>query len=137
MTILSSDKTSNKNVLNALQKYPEAEAIFNEPDPSFDGIDPQPSYVYVWYTVDDNKPFYIGRGVRNRYKHILWELKKKNKKSEIYRKLEKEHGIDVDFPYIDLSFHESKILAYATIRDALSKNVELIQNLSNWQKYWS
>lgn len=83
------NKTSNKKVLEALKKYPEAKAIFDEPDPSFDGVDPQPSYVYVWYTVDDNRPFYIGRGVRNRYKHILWELKKKGIRSEKYRELKK------------------------------------------------
>lgn len=137
MCMVHSDRTSNKNVLKALKQYPEAEVIFDEPDPSFDGIDPQPSYVYVWYTVDDNKPFYIGRGVRNRYKHILWELKKKNKRSEKYRELDKEHGIDVRFPYTDLSFHESKILAYAEIRNALSNNINLVQSLSNWQQYWS
>ena len=137
MDTLSNATTSNEDVLKALQNYPEAEAIFSEPDPSFDGVDPQPSYVYIWYTVDDNKPFYIGRGVRNRYKHILWELKKKNKRSEVYRELDKNHGIDVRFPYKNLTFHESKILAYAAIRNALSNDIELVQNLSNWQQYWS
>lgn len=125
--------TQNKDVLKALKEFPEAKRFFDEPDPAFDNVgESVPSYVYVWYLEDSGTPFYIARGVRNRYKHILWTAKKNTRNGKIFKALQEEHGINCSIPYDNLTFHESKVLAYSLIKKALNEGITLHQNLSTW-----
>ena len=47
---------------------------------------PRNSYVYEWYT-GDNKIFYVGKGVKDRLNHILFDELKNDSEDGIYRYL--------------------------------------------------
>ena len=122
----------NKDALAALERYPEAKKFADERDPGSSEDVENERYVYEWFTKDDGKVFFVGRGVRNRYKHILWSIKKGSARGRVYKALQEQHGIEHRVVYQGLNFQESKILAYALIRQRLEEGMTLEQNLSEW-----
>lgn len=121
----------NPDAKAALAHNPEASYFLELPDPTLDGQDPRQSYVYEWFMKDSGIPFYVGRGVRNRYKHILWKINKRS--GQRIKAIQLEHGIDYRIIADGLTYYESKIIAYARIKELISKGITLEQPLSEWR----
>ena len=79
------------------------------------------SYVYAWYTkTNPKKYFYVGKGKRDRYKHILKEISDvennpRKYKGKAYKILKDNLGIDCEFLYESLTDKESTILEAYTL----------------------
>ncbi len=78
-------------------------------------------YVYAWYTnTNPKKYFYVGKGTRDRYKHILYEIKdfqtgkkKNNSRCKWFLYLQEKYGIDCEIVLNGLSNYESFIYEQA------------------------
>ena len=46
-------------------------------------------YVYEWFTIDDNKVFYVGKGTGTRYNHIITSDMKRSK-GALYKELQEK-----------------------------------------------
>lgn len=85
-------------------------------------------YIYAWRTKSHpHKYFYVGKGCKNRYKHIERELKDfetgktDNKRSEYYSKIKQLHGIECVFLEENLSNYESVICELCYIHDFIAQ----------------
>ena len=90
------------------------------------------SYIYAWFT--DSQPqkcFYIGKGKRDRYNHILKEIQifeenPKKYKGEKYKKLRDTFGISCRKLYENLTAKEAAILEAYLISEYLRKKEPLL-----------
>lgn len=119
---------------------PEVEKLYIENKEALDmfGFEPETlddekrdSYVYGWFTkTEPKKYFYIGKGKKDRYKHILDEidaLKDKRKcKGKKYKILQDRLGIDYEFLYNDLTQREAAILESYIMLDYFNKKEPLL-----------
>jgi hypothetical protein len=93
-------------------------------------------YVYAWHTkTDPKKYFYVGKGTRDRYKHILYEIKdfrtgkkKNNSRYKWFSYLQEKYGIDCEVVLNGLSNYESIIFEQA-LRTQFSKDGEALLNV--------
>lgn len=85
-------------------------------DPDECDDDKTDSYVYAWYVKGQYKKyFYIGKGKKDRYKHILKEIETYEKnprkyKGKPYKLLKDVLGIEYEFLYTNLTAKEATIL---------------------------
>ena len=99
---------------------------------------PRVHYVYEWFIVESNKVFYVGKGTRNRYKHILKEIETfennpRKYKGEKYKLLKDEFTIDCRFIMEDLTDEESQIMESFFIVQRLLDNQPLLQHIIPWE----
>ena len=79
------------------------------------------SYIYAWFVKNKTKKyFYVGKGKRDRYKHILKEIEAvennpRKYKGKSYKILKDNIGIDYEFLYQNLTDKEAAILEAYTI----------------------
>ena len=93
-------------------------------------------YVYAWHTkTDPKKYFYVGKGTRDRYKHILYEIKdfrtgkkKSNSRYKWFSYLQEKYGIDCEVVLNGLSNYESIIFEQA-LKTQFSKDGEALLNV--------
>lgn len=89
-------------------------------------------YVYAWYTKTNPKHyFYIGKGKRNRYQHILSEIATLEKnprkyKAKPYKILQDKYGINVEFLYQNLTAKEASVMEAYTIMQYLENKEPLL-----------
>lgn len=115
--------------------------IYAEHEDDFDmfGFEPEElddekrdSYVYAWYVNNDSKKyFYIGKGKRDRYKHILKEIETfennpRKYKGEKYKWLKDNFDIESEFLYSDLTEREATILEAYSILEFMKKKQPLL-----------
>lgn len=79
-------------------------------------------YVYIWFTVNEEKIFYIGKGTGYRFNHILWEIKnfennKRKIKGQRYKILKDKFGIDYRILINGISNFEAEIYEYCMMRE--------------------
>ena len=93
-------------------------------------------YVYAWHTKTAPKMyFYVGKGTRDRYKHILYEIndyrtgkKKTNPRYKWFSFLQDKYGIDCEITLNELSNYESIIYEQA-LKIQFSNNGEALLNV--------
>lgn len=90
------------------------EKILNEMELNPSNLTENNYYVYIWFSqTDPIKIFYVGKGTRKRYLHILNDIKAvKNKKTnnhrfEQYKIIEELYGIDYSIVFENLSENEA------------------------------
>jgi len=83
-------------------------------------------YVYEWFTKDTGKVFYVGRGTKSRYRHIISDIKN-GSRGVVYMELQDNFGIDSRFVAKDLTNIEADIYEYCWIRERVSEGEILIQ----------
>lgn len=119
---------------------PEIEQIYIEYKDSLDmfGFEPEElddekrdSYVYGWFTKTNPKRyFYIGKGKKDRYKHILDEIAaledKRKYKGKKYKILQDKLGIDYEFLYENITQREAVVLESYTILEYLNRKEPLL-----------
>ena len=108
------------------------------------------SYVYEWYAVATNKVFYVGKGVRDRYKHILREIKTyeenpRKYKGQRWKELQEAYGIDCRIILENLTDEEAQIMEMYYIAKRIKERNPLLQFVIAWDselldeedyKYW-
>lgn len=103
--------------------------------PAFDPNDRR-YYVYAWHTnTEPKKYFYVGKGTRERYKHILYEIKdyqtgkkKNNSRYKWFSYLQGKYGIDCEIVLNGLSNYESIIYEQA-LKTQFSNDGEALLNV--------
>ena len=124
-----------------MQKYIEEIYNHNKWELDMFGYDPmscddtkKDSYIYAWFTKNSAKKyFYVGKGKKDRYRHILWDIRavennSKKYKGRKYKVLKDNIGIDCEFLYINLTEREAVILeAYTMIE--MYKNKQPLLNV--------
>lgn len=83
-------------------------------------------YVYEWFTKNKGYVFYVGKGTKNRYRHILDEVHK----NWDYELLHKSFGIDYRFVAEDLTSEEAEVYEFCWIRERLAQG-EVLQQFSD------
>lgn len=66
-------------------------------------------YVYVWYRGDNNEPFYVGKGTRNRFSLV-------HGRNDYFMKVYRKHG-----------GKPVKLIEHLTEQEAMEKEIELIK----------
>ena len=99
--------------------------------------DKSESYVYEWYTVATNKVFYVGKGVKDRYKHILQEIKTcednpKKYKGQRWKELRDAYGIDCRIIMDGLTDEEAQIMELYYIAKRIRERNPLLQHIIPW-----
>ena len=122
--------------LQELYKAYERYYIFEEDINSMDDMINN-NYVYAWYSkTNPKKYFYVGRGKKQRYRHILWEigaLKNPRKyKGKPYKLLQDTFGIECDFLYEDLTQKEAAILELICIVECIKNQQPLLNHIIPW-----
>lgn len=90
------------------------------------------SYIYAWFTKSQPKKyFYVGKGKKDRYKHILFDItavenNPKKYKGKSYKILKDNIGIDYEFLYKDLTDKEAEILEAYTMVEMYKKRQPLL-----------
>ncbi|NBK96819.1 MAG: hypothetical protein EOM50_02145 [Erysipelotrichia bacterium] len=90
-------------------------------------------YVYEWFTKDEGKVFYVGKGIGNRYKHILWDMNRD--RGLDYKKINELHGIDFRIVKSDLTEDEALELELQQIKKRENEGEILIQFVDS-NSYW-
>ena len=95
------------------------------------------SYVYEWYTIKTGKVFYVGKGTKDRYKHILREIKTyendpKKYKGKRWKELQEAYGIDYRILLKDLTDEEAQIMEMYYIAERLKQRNPLLQFVIAW-----
>lgn len=110
------------------------------------------SYIYAWFTNNSNKCFYVGKGKKDRYNHILLEIidaenNPKKYKGKKYKILKDTFGINYKILYNNLTEKEAQILeAYSIVEmfrnkqpllnvilpDVIMENEELLNYRDNY-----
>lgn len=91
-------------------------------------------YVYAWHTrTEPKRYFYVGKGTRDRYKHILDEIKdfksgkkKHNSRYKWFAFLQEKFGIDCEILLSGLSDYEAIVYEQAIKVDFLNKGEVLL-----------
>jgi len=84
-------------------------------------------YIYEWFTKDENKVFYVGKGTGDRFKHIISDIKSKAIKGVVYKELLDNYGIDVRIVMDDLTDIESQIYEIYLINKRCTEGEVLLQ----------
>lgn len=105
--------------------YPNTE--YNEDDKRF--------YVYIWFTKDEGKIFYVGKGTGKRMFHITKEIERYEKNEKFYKaskyKLIKDiHGIDFKIILDGVSDFEAQIYEFCMMREYVAQG-EVLLNLAD------
>lgn len=93
-------------------------------------------YVYEWFTKDTGKVFYVGKGTRSRYRHILYDMKRP--RGEWYKELQDNFGIDYRFLAKDLTSYEAAIYELCMMVERTDQGEVLLQSANNpgtWDWY--
>ena len=93
-------------------------------------------YVYAWHTkTDPKKYFYVGKGTRQRYKHILKEIddyragkNTSNSRYKCFSYLQEKYGIDCEIVLGDLSEYEA-IIYEQSLKLHMLNNGEVLLNV--------
>jgi hypothetical protein len=83
-------------------------------------------YVYEWFTKDENKIFYVGKGTGTRYNHIISDMKRPVKGLR-YEELQKNFGIDYRIVMDELTDTESQIFEVYWIYTRAKEGEVLLQ----------
>lgn len=83
-------------------------------------------YVYEWFTKDTGKVFYVGKGTRKRYNHIISDMKRS--KGIHYKELQDNFGIDYHIIANELTNIEAEIYEICWIHERTSQG-EVLLNL--------
>jgi len=83
-------------------------------------------YVYEWFTKDENKVFYVGRGTGNRYNHIINEDIEKPGGVWL-RELRDKFGIDYRIVADKLTNAEAEVYEVCMIKERCDKGEVLLQ----------
>lgn len=107
-------------VKRLFEKYRD-EMFFWHPDADYSPNDKR-FYVYIWFTSDEGKIFYVGKGTRSRVKHILKEIEECEKdarkcKGKRYKQLKDRHGIEYRILLDKLSDFEAQIYEFCLMRE--------------------
>ena len=99
-------------------------AEYNETDKRF--------YVYLWFTLDEEKIFYVGKGTGKRVEHILKEIEAyeqnpRKYKGKRYKTLRDLHGISYKILLDGLSSFEAEIYEFCMMRE-FTKQGEVLLN---------
>lgn len=118
---------------NIYSKYKYDLDMFGfEPDSCDDII--HDFYIYAWYVKSNPKKyFYVGKGKKDRYRHILWDINALEKnprkyKGKPYKLLQDNFGIESEILYKELTEKEAIILEAYSIMEYL-KNKEPLLNV--------
>lgn len=117
-----------------------------------DGIDLDESdenrkfYVYEWFTKNNHKVFYVGKGTGKRYNHILKEIEvyennPKKYKGKNYKILKDEYGIDYSIIMNELTESEALIMENYFIIKYLKERQPLLNQIvpeidQETDEYW-
>lgn len=93
-------------------------------------------YVYAWHTkTEPKKYFYVGKGTRQRYTHIIKEIndyrtgkKNNNSRYKWYTYLQEKYGIDCEIVLSDLAEYEAIIYEQA-LKLHMLNNGEVLLNI--------
>lgn len=98
--------------------------VFKVPDENDYGNERR-FYVYEWFTKDEEKIFYVGKGTGKRYNHILSDMKKS--RGIYYKELQDIFGIDYRIVAKNLTNLEAEIYEICWIHERTSQGEVLIQ----------
>ncbi|WP_425801851.1 hypothetical protein ACHOLT_14170 [Desulfitobacterium sp. Sab5] len=83
-------------------------------------------YVYEWFTKDEGKIFYVGKGTGTRYNHILSEISDKYR-GIYYKELQDNFGIDFRIIADNLTNLEAEIYEICWMHERTSQGEVLLQ----------
>lgn len=86
-------------------------------------------YVYEWFTRDSGKVFYVGKGTRSRYRHILYDMKRP--RGAEYKELQDAFGIDCCFLAKGLTSREAEIYKLCMVIERTDAGEVLLQYANN------
>jgi len=98
--------------------------VFKVPDENDYGNERR-FYVYEWFTKDEEKIFYVGKGTGKRYNHILSDMKRS--RGIYYKELQDNFGIDYRIVAKELTNLEAEIYEICWIHERTSQGEVLIQ----------
>jgi len=87
---------------------------------------PRKYYVYEWFTKDEEKVFYVGKGTGQRYKHIISDMNR-TYRGEGYEALREKHGIDYRIVIDGLTDLEAEIYEVCLIYERDKSGEVLLQ----------
>lgn len=82
-------------------------------------------YVYEWFTKDEEKIFYVGKGTGHRYNHILSDMQRS--RGIYYKELQNNFGIDYRIIANNLTNLEAEIYEICWIHERTSQGEVLLQ----------
>lgn len=99
---------------------------------------PEKSYVYEWFTVANNKVFYVGKGVGSRKNHVLLEIKRyeenpRKYKGQRWKELQDAYGIDCRIVMDGLTNEEAEIMEIHFIVERIKQREPLLQFVIPWE----
>lgn len=131
-----------KNIyLSDIKKYSHIEGIdLDEPE------DNRKFYVYEWFTKNNHKVFYVGKGTGKRYAHILKEIElyennPKKYKGKNYKIIKDEYGVDYNIIMNELTESEALIMENYFIINYLKDRQPLLNQVvpeidKETDEYW-
>lgn len=113
-----------EDVQDLYYKYEHLLARF-EPEESDVKGNERRFYVYVWFTKDEHKIFYVGKGTESRYRHIISDMAKP--KGYQYKELQDSFGIEFKKIADNLTNIEASIYEFCMIQEYTDRGEVLLQ----------
>lgn len=121
--------TFNPIVKNAYLEYKNSSEECDYMEMLNENIGDRKYYVYEWFTKNENKIFYVGKGTGKRYAHIISDMKRN--RGGYYKQLEDKYGISYRILLENLTEQEALIYEIYIIWKREKEGEVLIQSIDS------